>query len=109
MLRYLKDHQEEVYPLIEAKGEKVREGVLAALRRNGIKAMVTGVGSLFQTHFPTQEDVILDSPQSISQFTDVEKREDEFRIRMLSKGVHMMHGGGAIIHRPYRCRHPENH
>jgi glutamate-1-semialdehyde 2,1-aminomutase len=96
MLRYLKDHQKEVYPLIEAKGEKVREGVLAALRRNGIRAMVTGVGSLFQTHFPFQEGVTLNSPQSISQFTDVEKREDEFRIRMLSKGVHMMHGGGGL-------------
>ncbi len=96
MLRYLKDHQEEVYPSIDSKGEKVREGVQAALRRNGIKAMVTGIGSLFQTHFPNQEGVVLDSPQSISQFTDVEKREDEFRIRMLSKGVHMMHGGGAL-------------
>ncbi len=96
MLRYLKDHQEEVYPSIEAKGKKVREGVQAALRRNGIKATVTGTGSLFQTHFPNQEGVVLDSPQSINQFTDIEKREQEFRIRMLAKGVHMMHGGGAL-------------
>ena len=96
MLRYLKDHQEEVYPSIEPKGKKVREGVQAALRRNGIKATVTGTGSLFQTHFPNQEGAVLDSPQSINQFTDVEKREQEFRIRMLAKGVHMMHGGGAL-------------
>jgi glutamate-1-semialdehyde 2,1-aminomutase len=96
MLRYLKDHQEEVYPAIEAKGNKVREGVQAALRRNGVKATVTGIGSLFQTHFPNQEGVVLDSPQSINQFTDIEKREGEFRIRMLAKGVHMMHGGGSL-------------
>ena len=50
-------------PSIESKGEKVREGVQAALRRHGVKAMVTGIGSLFQTHFPNQEGVILNSPQ----------------------------------------------
>ena len=53
---------------IESKGEKVREGVQAALRRNGVKATVTGIGSLFQTHFPNEEGVVLNSPQSINQF-----------------------------------------
>jgi len=96
MLHYLKDHRETVYPSIDSKGEKARQGVQAALRRNGIKATVTGIGSLFQTHFLKQEGVVLDSPQAISQYTDVEKRENEFRIRMLSRGVHVMHGGGAI-------------
>ena len=96
MLRYLKDHQEDVYPSIESKGKTVREGVQAALRRNGVKATVTGIGSLFQTHFPNQEGAVLNSPQSINQSTDIEKREGEFRIRMLAKGVHMMHGGGAL-------------
>ncbi|HSB06276.1 MAG TPA: aspartate aminotransferase family protein [Thermodesulfobacteriota bacterium] len=96
MLRYLKDHAEEVYPLLDSKGEKVREGVQGALRRHGVNAIVTGIGSLFQTHFPKQEVSVLDSPHAISQFTDIEKREVEFRIRMLSKGVHMMHGGGAL-------------
>jgi glutamate-1-semialdehyde 2,1-aminomutase len=96
MLRYLRDHSEKVYPLLESKGEKVREGVQDALRRHGVKATVTGIGSLFQTNFPRQEGVILDSPNAISQFTDIEKREVEFRIRMLAKGVHLMHGGGAL-------------
>jgi glutamate-1-semialdehyde 2,1-aminomutase len=96
MLRYLKDHAEEVYPLLDSKGEKVRDGVQGALRRHGVNAIVTGIGSLFQTHFPKQEGSVLNSPHAISQFTDVEKREVEFRIRMLSKGVHMMHGGGAL-------------
>jgi glutamate-1-semialdehyde 2,1-aminomutase len=96
MLRYLKDHQGDVYPSIDSKGEKVREGVQAALRRNGVRATVTGIGSLFQTHFPNQEGVVLNSPQSINQSTDIGKREGEFRIRMLAKGVHMMHGGGAL-------------
>jgi len=96
MLQYLKDHNEEVYPLLEAKGEKVRKGVHEALHREGLDAMVTGIGSLFQTHFPFQKGVTLNSPDSIHRYTDVEKREVEFRIRMLTKGVYMMHGGGSL-------------
>jgi len=96
MLQYLKDHQEEVYPLLEAKGEKVRKGVQEALRREGLDAAVTGIGSLFQTHFPLQKGVTLNSAHSINQFTDTEKREVEFRIRMLTRGVHVMHGGGSL-------------
>ena len=96
MLQYLKDHAEEVYPLLEAKGEKVRKGVQEALRGEGLNATVTGIGSLFQTHFPSQKEVILNSPHLIHQFTDVEKREVEFRIRMLTKGVFVMHGGGGL-------------
>jgi glutamate-1-semialdehyde 2,1-aminomutase len=100
MLHYLKDHSDEVYPLLEAKGEKIRKGVQEAIHHEGLNAIVTGIGSLFQTHFPFQKGVILDSPHSIQKFTDIEKREVEFRIRMLTKGVYMMHGGGglSIVH-----------
>jgi glutamate-1-semialdehyde 2,1-aminomutase len=96
MLQYLKDHSEEVYPLLEANGEKVRKGVQEALHREGLEAEVTGIGSLFQTHFPFQKGVTLNSPHLIHQFTDIEKREVEFRIRMLTKGVFVMHGGGGL-------------
>jgi glutamate-1-semialdehyde 2,1-aminomutase len=96
MLRYLKDHKDEIYPALEKKGAKVRKGVQGALDREGVNAVVTGIGSLFQTHFPYQKGVILDSPHSIHQFTDIEKREVEFRIRMLNHGVHVMHGGGGL-------------
>ena len=100
MLHYLKDHSDEVYPFLEAKGEKIRKGVQEAIHHEGLDAIVTGIGSLFQTHFPFQKGVILDSPHSIHKFTDIEKREVEFRIRMLTKGVYMMHGGGglSIVH-----------
>jgi glutamate-1-semialdehyde 2,1-aminomutase len=96
MLRYLKEHAEEIYPSLEAKGERVREGVQKAIHREGVEAIVTGIGSLFQTHFPFQKGVALNSPHSIHQFTDTEKREIEFRIRMLTKGIHVMHGGGSL-------------
>ena len=96
MLRYLKDHHEQVYPLLESKGEKVRKGVQEALDREGLNAVVTGIGSLFQTHFPFEKGVTLNSPQSIHRFTNIEKREIEFRVRMLPKGINVMHGGGCL-------------
>jgi len=96
MLQHLKDQAAEIYPVLEAKGKAAREGIQKALRHHGIQSIVTGIGSLFQTHFPYRDDAVLDSPNAIHQLTDVDKRENEFRIRMLTKGVHVMHGGGAI-------------
>jgi glutamate-1-semialdehyde 2,1-aminomutase len=96
MLRYLKGHHKTVYPLLESKGEKVRRGVQEALNHEGLNGVVTGIGSLFQTHFPYEKNVTLNSPQSIHQFTDIEKREIEFRVRMLVQRINVMHGGGAL-------------
>jgi glutamate-1-semialdehyde 2,1-aminomutase len=96
MLRHLKDHREKVYPFLESKGKKVRRGFQAAFDRAGLDAVVTGIGSLFQTHFPFRKGKTLNSPHSINRYTDIEKREVEFRIRMLTKGIHAMHGGGSL-------------
>jgi glutamate-1-semialdehyde 2,1-aminomutase len=96
MLNYLKTNRKEVYPTLELKGEEVRKGMQESLDREGINALVTGIGSLFQTHFPFQKGKTLNSPHSIHRFTDLDKREIEFRIRMLTKGIHVMHGGGCL-------------
>ncbi len=96
MLHYLKEHRQKVYPALESKGEKIRKGMQEAFHQEGVNAVVTGVGSLFQTHFPFQKGERLNSPHSIHRYTDIEKREIEFRIRMLTKGVHVMHGGGSL-------------
>jgi glutamate-1-semialdehyde 2,1-aminomutase len=96
MLRYLKGHREKVYPLLESNGKKVRRGLQAAFDRVGLDAVVTGIGSLFQTHFPFRKGETLNSPHSINRYTDIEKREIKFRIRMLTKGIHVMHGGGSL-------------
>ena len=96
MLRYLRDHCRKVYSLLESKGEKVRRGIQEAFDQEGVNAVVTGIGSLFQAHFPFRKGETLNSPHSIYRLTDIEKREVEFRIRMLTKGVHVMHGGGCL-------------
>jgi glutamate-1-semialdehyde 2,1-aminomutase len=96
MLRYLTDHRQKVYSVLESKGKKIQGGIQEAFDREGVDAVVTGIGSLFQTHFPFQKGKRLNSPHSIHRFTDIEKREIEFRVRMLSKGIHVMHGGGSL-------------
>jgi len=96
MLNYLREHKEEIYPSLEEKGKKIREGIKKAFDSEGVDVVVTGTGSLFQTHFPFEKGKTFDSPQSINKWTDIEKREIEFRLRMLAKGVHIMHGGGSL-------------
>lgn len=96
MLGYLKDYKEEIYPLLERRGEEVRKGLQEAFNQEGVNAIVTGIGSLFQIHFPFKKGEGLDSPQAIHERTDIEKREVEFRLRMLHHGVHVMHGGGSL-------------
>ena len=96
MLRHLSAHRKTIYPLLESKGEKVRKRLQEVFDREGLNAVVTGIGSLFQTHFPFEKGVTLNSPQSIHRLTDLEKREIEFRVRMLAEGAHVMHGGGCV-------------
>ena len=81
---------------MENRGERIRKEIQQSFDRCGLNAVVTGTGSLFQIHFPFQKGMRLDSPQIIHHSTDIEKREVEFRIRMLIRGVHVMHGGGSL-------------
>lgn len=96
MLRFLKEKADEVYPSLERAGEKLRRNLQEIFDQEGLVAAVTGFASLYQVHFPFKKTSELNSPHRIHQFTDIEKREVEFRIRMLNKGVHVMHGGGGL-------------
>jgi glutamate-1-semialdehyde 2,1-aminomutase len=101
MLRYLEDHAREVYPYLEAAGAKTRAGIERAFARQGIAAKCTGFGSLFMTHFPRldvedRSTWLVKDAHFLSVDCDLEKREKELKIRLLNKGVYVMHGGGAI-------------
>jgi glutamate-1-semialdehyde 2,1-aminomutase len=96
MLYYLRDYEDEVYPLLESRGVKIRKDLQEVFNNEKVNAIVTGIGSLFQIHFPFEKHTVLDSPHAINQKTDIEKREVEFRLRMLNHGVHVMHGGGGL-------------
>ena len=62
----------------------------------GIPARCFGVGSLFTTCFPSSADIPLRNIEDIETQTDIPRRDKEFRLRMLNKGVYMMYGGGAL-------------
>lgn len=96
MLRFLKENAKEIYPSLENKGERLRRRLQEIFDQEGVEALVTGFASLYQVHFPLKRNGPFNSPYAIHRFTDIEKREVEFRIRMLTKGVHVMHGGGAL-------------
>ncbi len=96
MLRFLKENANVVYPTLERAGEKLRRSLQEIFDQEGLGAAVTGFASLYQVHFPFKKGLELHSPHHIHQFTDIERREVEFRIRMLNHGVHVMHGGGGL-------------
>ena len=53
-LRELDERREEIYPYLNMLGERARRGLVAAFEEGGVKAYITGVGSLIGVHF-TQE------------------------------------------------------
>jgi glutamate-1-semialdehyde 2,1-aminomutase len=59
MLRVLEKQQESIYPELARKGDKLREGIEDAFASQGVLARCTGFGSLFMTHFPFEEDLVI--------------------------------------------------
>jgi len=96
LLRYLEEHEAEIYPALEEKGRKVREGVEAAMRAHGIQAKCFGMGSLYSTCFPTAASKPLRNIEDVETYTNVVRRDQEFKVRMLNHGVYTQWGGGAI-------------
>jgi len=96
MLRYLEENAQKIYPYLEAAGNQIRTGIEQAFARYGIAAKCTGIGSLFMTHFPKIKLEELKDSHTLAVDCDLEKREKELKIRLLNKGVFVMHGGGAI-------------
>ena len=96
VVEYLKDHAQEVYPRISQLGQRLREGMEQAFAKNGLPAKATGMGSLCGLYFPHKPETVVKSPNQMYQLTDLEKVDQEFRLRMMNRGVFVMHGGGAV-------------
>ncbi|MEW5804892.1 MAG: aspartate aminotransferase family protein [bacterium] len=103
MLGWLEKNAREIYPSLNAKGAQVREGIEQAFAQHGIAARCTGIGSLFMTHFPKIALANVKDSHTLAVDCDLEKREKDLKIRLLNKGVHVMHGGGALslAHTPH--------
>ncbi len=96
ILRFLENKGSDFYSDLGAKGDYVRGKIGEFIVNNNINAVVTGTDSLYMIHFPFEKGAKIKTPADIGGKTDIYKRENEFKIRLLNKGLHVMHGGGAI-------------
>jgi len=96
MVEYLKGHAQEIYPRIGRLGQKLREGMEEAFTRNGVLGKTVGIGSLCGAYLPFDSQTVIKSPTQMALQTDVERIDNEFKVRMLNHGVYVMHGGGGV-------------
>jgi len=55
MLTYLKEHGDKVYKYINLQGDRLRADLNEFCKKNNMLAQVTGIGSMFFTHFNNKE------------------------------------------------------
>jgi len=96
VVSHLAENADAVYPELERKGRRLREGLERAFRKAGIHARATGAGSLCGLIIPRREDAVIRSPRDVLEKCDVPRVEQDFRLHLLNRGVYLAHGGGAI-------------
>jgi glutamate-1-semialdehyde 2,1-aminomutase len=104
MLRYLIRNAAAIYPRIGAMGERLRQGIETAFEAEGLRAKCTGGGSavlggssLFVVNFPLTRHAYTSSEDVLNpRFSDVRLKEDVLRLALMTLGVHVVHGGGAV-------------
>ncbi len=104
-LRYLIDHDSEIYPRIGRLAEKVRKGIEEIFSANGFNVRCTGYGepatensSLVGVQFLHERINRITFPEQVwnPEVCDVEMREKIFKLAMLEKGFNVFHGFGGI-------------
>ena len=104
MLKHLIERAEEIYPRLGQAGERLRRGIETAFADEGIEVRCTGYGndvvrqsSLFMVNFPLAKSG-LKSPEDIwdPAVCAVRLREEALKLALLGRGVHVVHGGGAV-------------
>ena len=103
MIEYLKANASSVYPRLAAVGDRLRRGIAAAFRSEGIETFLTGGvneaipgSSLFMVHFPrvpfipTKAEDLADPA-----LVDAGLREETLKLFVCLRGLHIVHGGGA--------------
>lgn len=104
-LKYLKEHESEVYPRIGQLGAKVRRGIEEIFAAHGFNVKCTGYGdsitehsSLIGVQFLKKEIDQISFPDQVwnPEVCDFELRERIFKLSMLEEGFNIFHGYGAI-------------
>ncbi len=104
-VKYLMDHEDEIYPRIGRLGETVRKGIEDIFSASGFNVRCTGDGnpvarnsSVVGVHFLHEECGRIVSPEQVwnPKICDMELREKIFKLAMLQEGFNIFHGYGAI-------------
>lgn len=104
-LRYLIEHEDEVYPKIGRLGAQVRQAIPDIFGRYGFNVRCTGGdssvapdSSVIGVHFLKVELEALVSPEEAwnPEINDFELRESIFKLAMLKEGFNTFHGYGTI-------------
>ena len=104
-LRYLIEHESEIYPKIGQLGEKVRKGIEEIFSSYDFNVRCTGYGdsiaeysSLVGVQFLNEKIDRIAFPEQVwnPEVCDFELREKIFKLSMLEEGFNVFHGYGAI-------------
>ena len=104
-LRYLKEHESEIYPRIGQLGAKVRKGIEEIFTAHGFNVKCTGYGdsiaehsSLVGVQFLKEKIDRVSFPEQVwnPEVCDFELREKVFKLSMLEEGFNIFHGYGAV-------------
>jgi len=105
MMRYLVEHEKELYPRLADLGRRTRRAVEAAFASEGLLAVCTGDGneavpgsSLGMVQFPHREGTRFRSPEDIRnpEICDVVLSDKALQLALLLEEVHVVHGLGAV-------------
>ena len=81
-LQYLTDNAAELYPALNARGLRLREGIAERLRATGLPVCAAGVGSVFHLCFTHQQ------PMNYRDLLQADKQSySDFLIALLAEGV----------------------
>lgn len=104
-LKYLMEHESEIYPRIGQLGAKVRKGIEEIFAAHGFNVKCTGYGdsiaehsSLVGVQFLKEKIDRISFPEQVwnPEVCDFELREKIFKLSMLEEGFNVFHGYGAV-------------
>jgi glutamate-1-semialdehyde 2,1-aminomutase len=105
MLRYLSEHESEIYPRINRLGARVREEVPPIFERAGIPCTCTGHSvdgipgsSMAMIQFPVEAGKSITTPEENwnPRVCDFDMRERVLRLALVICGFHTVHGFGSV-------------
>ena len=95
-LKYLIQNRKSVYKKISGLGEQVRKSADEMFSENGIRTKTTGAGSLFATHFLSENQKDIHSPLDVNASDKTAEKQYYFSL-IARNGIYYLPGHvGAI-------------